>query len=226
MIILPLDSGIIKVGRDALEIGSKVTETSKKSYALSFLRRNTSISLSGVSYIDQEYNASVFLLKNIYYKTTISKIFRQTTSIQYFESSPLLGRWYSALENFILKPSTAISAGKLPDGLGLISTGTSNNRSLKVYGKILGNPADIFPKPVKYDSYPIYNKGFVVRYHFIPPEPLTRRIYAIDVSLDWSDLRDSFIQQVEDQKFQDPTSKIIDGGDYVSYQKSLGFYGD
>jgi hypothetical protein len=226
MIILPLDSDIIKVGRDALELGTKISETSKKSSALSFLKRNTSTTSSGVAYIDQEYNTTVFLLKNIYYKTVISKIFRQTTTIQYFESSPLLGRWYSTLENFFLRPSTAIVAGKLPDGVGLISTGSNSNRSLKVYGKILGNPADIFPKPVKYDSYPIYNKGYVVRYHFIPPEPLTRKIYAIDISLDWSDLRDSFIRQVEDQKFQDDTSKIIDGGSYVSYQKSLGFYGD
>lgn len=221
MIISPLDSSVIKVGRDALELGA----AQAKSYALPFLRVAKQ-NVSGSSYIDQEYNTPVILLKNLYYRSVISKVLDISTGTQHFESSPLLGRWYSNLESFFLNPSRDLVAGKLPDGLGLIATGLSNTRSLKVYGQITSNIADIFPKPVKYDSYPIYNKGFVVRYHFIPPEPLTRKIYAIDISLDWSDLRDSFIQQVEDQKFQDQNSKIIDGGNYVSYQKSLGFYGD
>lgn len=222
MIISPLDSEVIKVGRDALELGAAQIKTQ----SLPFLNRVTIQNISGSSYIDKEYNTPVILLKNLYYRSVIGKILSISSGTQYFESSPLLGRWYSNLESFFLNPSREVVAGKLPENLGLIATGQSNNRSLKVYGQILSNIADIFPKPVKYDSYPIYNKGFVVRYHFIPPEPLTRRIYAIDISLDWSDLRDSFIQQVEDQKFQDPTSKIIDGGSYVSYQKSMGFYGD
>lgn len=222
--ISPIDNKVIKVGIDALKFGD--APTISRSPSLASIIRKPSTTIRGTSYIDSEYNVTVFLLSNLYYSNTILRILRNATGTQYFESSPLIGHWYSQYITMFSNPSREVLAGKLPSGLNLVTTGPNNNRSLKVYGKIDSVIADLLPSPVKFDSYPIYNKGFVVRYHFIPPEPLTRKIYAIDLSVDWSDLRDSFVRQVTDQSFQDSSKGIITGDRYVGLQKQTGYYGD